>query len=320
MGISQRLNLKRFTQGEGPEAGPITLTQRRIYILPTKQGIFFAVLMLVMLMGSINYNNSLGYTLTFLLASLSIVAILHTYRNLLHLRVDVGHINPVFAGEVLRVPCILDNAHHSARYALKLEFPKQGLRTVHVPARDWTRLALPLANRHRGRHPLPRITLHTLFPLGLFHAWSHVQFPQSYLIYPRPSPHRLPLQESPQPSERQGDKGKGADDFAGLRNYYHSDSPRHVHWKAAARGQGLYTKQFGGDQQDELWLDWQALPNLDTESRISQLTRWVLDAEEQQHRYGLRLPDKIIPLGHGPQQRHACLEALALFQNREQPA
>ena len=72
--LSQRLNqyftlgrfkLSRFTQGEGPEDGPITLTQRRIYILPSKHGIYFGVLMLVMLLGSINYNNSLGYSLTF---------------------------------------------------------------------------------------------------------------------------------------------------------------------------------------------------------------------------------------------------------------
>ena len=307
-----RFSLARFLRGEGPEATPLTLGRRRVYILPTGQGLFFAVLMLVMLLGAINYNTSLGYAMTFLLASLSLIAMLHTYRNLLHLRVEVGQIAPVFCQEHLLVGVSLENPG-TARYALALGFPGQVVRLSDLPANQWQHMELSLPATQRGQHPLPRITLSTTFPLGLFRAWAPVQADRHYLVYPAPDhSHELP-RESSYHLNLSGDRGHGSDDFAGLRTYHPGDSLRHVNWKAVARGQGLHTKQFGGDRAEELWLDWETLPELSTEARLSRLTRWVLDAEAAQYSYGLRLPNVHIPLGHGPAQRHQCLRALALF-------
>lgn len=311
--IRHRFSLQRFLKGEGPETGPIHLIQRRVYILPTKRGLFFAAALFVMLIGSLNYNNNLGFTLTFLLASLSIVAILHTYRNLLRLSVDVGHITPVFCGDVVRVPVTLDNSNYPDRFSIRINFPEQPKLFTDIPANQWVRVEPTLLSHERGRHRLERFTLSTIFPLGLFKAWAHTQLKIQYLVYPKPdAQHKLP-RESFYHFNLTGDRGNGCDDFAGLRNYQQGDSLHHVHWKTFAREQGLHTKQFGGDKAEELWLDWETLDNLDTEARLSRLTRWVLDADAMQYSYGLKLPNKQIPLGHGSNHRHRCLEALAVY-------
>jgi len=308
-----QFSLKRFLKGEGPETGPILLVQRRVYILPTKRGIFFSVTAFVMLIGALNYNNSLGFILVFLLASLGIVAILHTYRNLLHLNIDVGHIAPVFCGDVVRVPVILDNSNYPDRYSVRIDFSKGQSLFTDVTANKWIRVEPTLNSHVRGRHQLDRVTISTIFPLGMFKAWAHAQFKMQYLVYPRPDKqHDLP-RESLYHFNLTGDRGNGCDDFAGLRNYQQGDSLRHVHWKTFARQQGMHTKQFGGDKAEELWLDWETLTDLDTETRLSRLTRWVLDADAMQYNYGLRLPNLQIPLGHGSDHRHRCLEALALY-------
>ena len=314
----RRMSLQRFLRGEGPEAGPIHLVQRRVYILPTRRGVFFAVLAFVMLIGSMNYNNSLGFSLTFLLGSLGIVGILHTYRNLLHLSVNVGPITPVFCGEDLRVPVILENYQYPPRYSVRLFFPQHSQQKVvvtDVPANHWICIEPMLSTQTRGRHPLERMTLQTIFPLGMFRAWAHAQVDTHYLVYPKPDNQNELPRESLYHFNLAGDRGKGSDDFAGLRNYHVGDSLHHVHWKALAREQGLLTKQFGGDRAEELWLDWESLPELDVEARLSRLTRWVLDAESMKYSYGLRLPNKQIPLGQGPEHKHRCLEALALYPN-----
>ena len=49
-------------------------TQRNIYILPTRPGWMLAITLLVMLVGSINYQLNLGYMLTFLIAGAAVVA------------------------------------------------------------------------------------------------------------------------------------------------------------------------------------------------------------------------------------------------------
>jgi uncharacterized protein (DUF58 family) len=80
-----------------------------------------------------------------------------------------------------------------------------------------------------------------------------------------------------------------------------------------ARGQGWYTKQFGGGGRSSLWLDWDELEGRDPEARLSILTRWVLDAERAGDLYGLRLPGVKLAPGGGEHHQERCLAALALF-------
>jgi uncharacterized protein (DUF58 family) len=273
----------------------------------------FAVLLLLMLVGAINYNNSLAYLLTFLFASLSVVAILHTYRNLLRLSLTSGHIEPRFVGEPLTIPVRIDNRQGPARLAIEINFPGETPSIVDIGAHLQQNIDLENIPQRRGQHLLNRFTIATRFPLGLFRAWAHVHLKQSYLVYPRPAAiSQLPA-DSLYKLKVTGDQGVGADDFAGLRPYHSGDSLRHIHWKVAARQQGLLTKQFGGDRSEELWLDWSSLPDVPLEQRLSILTRWVLLAEREGKSYGLRLPDLVLEPDRGGPHRHHCLKALAEY-------
>jgi uncharacterized protein (DUF58 family) len=312
--LSQRFNLRRFFVGEGPQTPPYHLHRRNVYILPTKQGLIFANLLMLMLIGAINYNNNLAYLMTFLLASLSVVAILHTYRNLLQLAISAGHITPRFVGETLTIPLRLDNRSGPTRLAIELQFPGEDASVLDINPYHQQFIELETVPTHRGRHVLERFTIATRFPLGLFRAWANVHLQHTYLVYPRPATiHQLPA-HSHYKLKVSGDQGVGADDFAGLRQYHKGDSLRHIHWKAAARQQGLLTKQFGGDRSEELWLDWASLAGIDVEQRLSILTRWVLLAEREGKSYGLRLPNGIIVPNRGDQHRHHCLKALAEYE------
>lgn len=309
-----KLNLTRFFKAPNAETAPVVLTQKRLYILPTGAGVFFAVLQLVMLLGAVNYNNSLGFMLTFLLAGLTVVSILYTYRNLLHLQVSTRTITPVFTGERLTIPVLVDNSGQAARFSVQLQFHGEAPVTCDVPANSWTQVELPLTSKTRGLHNIEQFTLSSVYPLGLFRTWSPVRLDTTYLVYAKPAKQAgLPQEVLYQPKQS-GDKGRGSDDFAGLRSYHQGDSLRHIHWKTVAKDQGLHTKQFGGDRSDELWLDWRSLEHMDKESRISQLTRWVIDAEQAGLTYGLWIPNHQIQPSQGDAHKHNCLRALALIE------
>ena len=299
---------------KGPEAGPVVLTQRRVFILPTRQGLLFGVLLLLLLIGSINYNLSLGYLLTLLLAAMGIISMLHAFRNLAGLHVRPGKTEPVFAGGHASFAVYVDNHRTLHRYAIALTRNKQAPVFCDVAQNASATAEVSVAAQRRGWLRPGRFTLFTRFPLGLFHAWSYVELDSRCLVYPRPDSSKLP---PPKPYSHTGtghESGQGYDDFIGLRPHQPSDSPRHIAWKAAARDYGLLTKQFIDRADAELWLDWNDLPaRLDDEARLSRLCRWVLDAEATGISYGLRLPDKELPLAYGEQHRHNCLEALALF-------
>jgi uncharacterized protein (DUF58 family) len=295
-----------------PEHGRIVLVQRRIYILPTRHGVTFACALMLMLMGSINYNLSLGYVLTFLLAGMAIVSILHTFRNLAHLAIAAGKAEPVFAGEMARFTLHAENGRVDPRHAIVFMCEARNV-TTGVPAAGSAMVELQVPAQRRGWLHLPRVTVETRYPLGLFRAWSYVQPAMRALVYPRPDSAPLP---DPRPKPETGDAvdaGLGSDDFYGLREYQQTDSPRHIAWKAVARSDTMLTKSFSGRASRELLFDWDDLPSdLDDEARLSRLARWTLLAHAAGVAYGLRLPSVPVPVGLGDAQLARCLRALAL--------
>lgn len=298
----------------GPEAAPIVLGQRRVFVLPTLAGLVYAASLVLMLIGAINYNLSLGYALVFLLAGLGLVTVLHTFRNLVRIDISPGRSEPVYAGERASFSLRLRNPRNSGRYAISLSFRGGDATQTDLPANETTTVIVSLPSTQRGWLFPGRVMLETRFPLCLIRAWSYVEPEMRCLIYPRPQtdPPPLPHQSFSDSGHKQGDRE--GEDFSGLRAHQPADSPRHVAWKAVARGQPLLTKQFTGANPTRIWLDWSGLPaDLGTEARLSRLTRWLIDAHALNLPFGLRLPGKEISPDQGPRHFQECLEALALY-------
>jgi uncharacterized protein (DUF58 family) len=316
VGIVATLQQKLFRwQSDG--TAPLRLGQRRVFIVPSRGGLLYALALIVMLIGAINYNLALGHALVFLLAGLGIVGMIHTFRNLHGLIITPGRSEPVFAGETAYFELTLDNDRPTPRLGLELEAERGNPVFATVNRKKSSKLNIPVSTQNRGWLALPRVRLSTRYPLGLYTAWAYLQPAMRCLVYPQPIAAPLPV-SSPTPvgGERSGDGGQ--EDFAGFRARQPADSPRHVAWKASARGAGegpLLIKQFAGGAQVELRLDWQLTDAaLSNETRIGILTGWVLAADAADAHYGLRLPDIDIPSGNGEGHRQRCLEALALCQ------
>lgn len=298
-----------------PETPPVSLVQRRVYILPTRQGLFFASVLGVLLVGSINYALALGYLLTFLLGAMGFVALHHTWRNLAYLRLRPGRSEPVFAGGAAHFSLSLESPSGRARYAIAVRQARGAASTVVDVARGQiTDATLVAEASRRGRLRCGRLELATTYPVGLFRAWAYVDFGQSVLVYPSPAP---AAGEPPTLSRTEGNAAAvgipGEGEFHLLRAYRPGDSPKHVAWRAFARGQPLQTREFQSFAASELWLDFADAPGANGEARLSILCAWVLRAEARGQHYGLRLPGVQIAPGCGELHRLACLEALALW-------
>jgi uncharacterized protein (DUF58 family) len=301
------------------ERGAITLTQRRIFIIPTRQGFTLVFVLALMMLGDINYDLSLGYVLTFLLTMMAVMSMLHAFRNLAHLEIRPGRAEAVFCGETARFMLHFNNQSKLSRYRLSLvqssasfwKNPNTPLQ-FDAPALQDTEVAFPLSTTRRGWLQSGRLTLYTEFPLGLFYCWSYLHFDTRCLVYPKP------LDDAPLPSGNSPDgTGKrsmaGDEDFSGLRKYTAGDALPRIAWKAYARERGLQVKQFTMPLGEELLLDFADTPDRNEEDKLARMTRWVLDAEAQGLRYGLRLPDGELSSGNGIAHRDECLLRIALF-------
>lgn len=290
------------------------LSRRHIYILPTRFGWLYALMLLATLTGAINYSLSMGFAMTFLLAGLGSVCMLHTWRNLAYLKIMRYRAQPVIAGQPAVFEFSVKEEQNRARYAIAAKFPDQTEDVQDMAPGTESFFKLTLPSQKRGWLKAPRVILSTRFPLSLFNVWAYAEIDHVCLIYPAPGPHSLAI-ASPDTQAKQGEQRnlQGNDDFAGHRNYQFGDSPKRVDWKASSREQGLLTKLFQGDATSTLWLDWAMTTGESIEARISQLARWVIDAENNHLSYGLRLPKQEIKPNNGSAHYHQCMSALALM-------
>lgn len=285
-------------------------------------------LMLVILLGSINYDNALGYLLAFLLFGLFLIGVLHTYRNLTGLSFTGAQAKPVFFGAAAAFNLSIDNSSSWERYSVDItHWPRTRRRwwrrrrpatsnqfTATLPAAKLSTIPLKVIARQRGWLALERVRIASVFPLGILRSWGYFESDVKCLVYPRPSGQlALPIRSHAAGSNHTG-ATPGNDDFAGFRAYRPGDTIRAISWKSLAKQDAVIVKRFtggGADRVDLKWEDCSAL--VDPEAKLSQMSLWVIEAQKRGMIYGLEIPGLTMDPSNGTAHQHACLQALALF-------
>jgi uncharacterized protein (DUF58 family) len=318
-----------FSRRHGIEEGDVALGHHRIYILPTRTGMVFWLVIAVLLIGSINFGLQLGYLLTFTIVGMALVSLYQTHRNLSGLVLRGQAVAPVHAGDVVGFELTVSNPVLTDRYAMNFAFmlpsrrwrvPKKAHEDpmpgtwVDLPAGSTQRVRVALPTRRRGLRQCPRIRLSTRFPFGLWEAWAYFQPALATVVYPRPETDAPPL---PQGLSGHGETSAtiaGGDEFSGVRPYRPGDPQKMIAWRLAARSDDLTVRFFESNAAADVVLDMNSLPSsLSVEQRIARLARWVLMAEAGTASYSLTIPGVTIERGRGPVHEARCLKALALL-------
>ncbi|MDH3219626.1 MAG: DUF58 domain-containing protein [Gammaproteobacteria bacterium] len=313
---SLRRRIDHWFESHNPPSGDcILLHNRRLYILPTRFGYLFAMMLLFLFLAAINYQNSMAFVLTFMLTSLGIISLWYTHKNLLGVSVRMQIPRPVFCGEVCEFKFEVSHTNNSRRYAIGIQYLDQSPVYLKLGPEGSCTVKLKLPARRRGEFRPAGITVFTRYPTGLFHAWGWLRFDLPILVYPRPATN-VKLQQTmvEQYDGQTSTSTIEGDDFAGLREHREGESLRHISWKAYAQGRGLLTKTFQGQARPSLWIDWDLLAEASLEDKLSFMTALVLAAESEEQKYGLKLPGIIIEQGYGNAHKHNCLQALAVFR------
>ena len=299
---------------QGDDTLPLTLGGRRIYIVPTAAGVAAAALLFLMLLAGMNYNNSLGLLLCFMLCGVTLVSMHQCHGMLAGLKLQHATADNSYAGGLGDLQLLFENAQQRVRGGLLLRCGDCESASFQLLPGSTQPVRLKYQAGARGRQRIERLELSSSAPLGLFRAWTWLHLPLEAIVYPAPAGAR-PLPErpgDPRAGERRLRVG-GDEEWADLRPLQESDSPRSVAWKVYARGGPLLVAQYDAPVGVQRVLDFASLPALPLEQRLSQLAQWVLECERLGDSYRLQLPQATLPAGHGIAHQRACLTALALY-------
>jgi uncharacterized protein (DUF58 family) len=317
-----RARVNHFWLSRLQPANSSTLTQRNVYILPTRAGWMLGATILVLLLASINYQLNLGYVLTFLLAGCALVGMHVSHGTLRGLTLHLVAPEPTFAGSAAQLTVLLHSQRPTPRYGIGLALLGSGQWSwTDVGARSSARVHLQFHSGQRGLQPLPALTAETHFPLGTFRVWTVWRPAAKVLVYPAPEPQAPPLPSgTPSAGGGQSTRRHSSGEFDGLRAYRRGDPLKTVVWKKTAKDGQLVSRDTEQAQPAELWLDladtghFAGAPSASgtLEQKLSRLCAWVLAADRLELRYGLRLPGVQISPASGAAHQRACLSALAL--------
>lgn len=298
------------------EALPVKLDRRRVYVLPSRFGLFFAALLFAMLLGALNYNNNPALMLALLLGATALASLIAAHLQLSGLGIDAISAEPVAAGNPLQVHVALSAKDTRHRRGLQLRCGESRASATLLPSEPMT-ITLPIETLRRGWLEVGRIRISTTQPLGLAVAWAWVWPDHPLLVYPAPEMQGppLPLGDGSASHARLNPAG---DDVHHLRSYRAGDPRRAIAWKPSARRDSLMVREYEQPLAVEVSLDWRTLAPLPPELRISRLAHWVDLAEREGRRYRLHLPGQpALGPGHGAAHRHLCLRALSLLPDAD---
>lgn len=306
-----------------PVSEAITLSQRSIFIVPSKTGWMFTLLLTVLLITAINYQNSLIYGLVFWLFSIALSAMIFTYRNLSGLMIQAAHPVEGFSGKTIEVPVrisSLKQSHYELYLSWVVDVRNQNIASgliTNAEASSVQTVLIPFKLGKRGQLKTPRLRIQTRYPFGLYTCWTLISLNTPGVVYPIPLDSDCVLGEGSQDDlNPESMMVASNDEFFGLRSYQSGDPLKHIAWKYAAKGQGMLTKEYDCQTFSLKWLDWDSLRGLSKERRLQYLTGWVLQAHKEGRSYGLKLPNVIINPNVKPYDHHhkkQCLTQLALF-------
>ena len=307
--------LERIFSYHIPIKFPHRLQWRKIYILPTPQGILFIIVLIGMLVGSLNYNNNLGFLLTFLLGSMAFISMFYSIKNLAGIEILSSIATPVFAGEIAKYEFMV-RVEKDKRPAVSFNFGK-GAKTVKDFLNDSNNcVKVSAMTEKRGIfYPKP-LVISTQYPFGLFRSWAILKIKKGCTVYPKP----LSGKVDPTVDITSGDNNNekeiwGVDDFKELRPYQPGDPIHRISWKAFSRSLNLFTKTFIGKTGSGILLDWDSVNEYNIEKKLSIFCHGVLKLHRMNIVYGLNLPEESIREGSGDSHKHRCLKALALVSS-----
>ena len=293
-----------------------TLTQRTIYIVPTRAGLAFCLTLLLLLLASINYQLNLGYALTFLLAGSALASMHMTHGSLRGLSLHLRPLAPCFAGTPAAVEVVVTNpggTRHGVGLSVVSDAAEPDVAWAEIGAKTQSLVTVACHFGQRGHHPLPPLRIESRFPFGLFRAWSLWRPAGRVWVYPRPE-QPAPALPAARPMSGDGSSARvlSGGEFDGVRPWQRGDGLRQVVWKKVARGGDLVSRDTRSSQRQQLWLDWGELQVREPEARLSRLSAWVIDADARGLPWGLRLPGTELTPDLGHDHRHEALRRLAL--------
>lgn len=261
---------------------------KSVKVRPTKQ--FFLLLFGIISLFAQAYmhNYNIVYIMMFFLVSVAGTSTYFGMKNLHPLEVAFASQERCFAFEKGVFSVAITNKSDYALYDLDFSYQTQHHKISRLEANQRVHLHFELLAKSRGHEQIDFISVSSLFPLSHEIKSRNFLLNKELLIYPKPEGVSL-FDSLGMHDAAEGDMG----DFKALERFEQGESLSRVNWASLAKSETLMKKEFSYEsKQKSLYFDFERLGG-ETESRLSQLTLWILECESHDFAFTLSLSKRL---------------------------
>ena len=253
------------------------------------------------------HNFNLVYIVLFFLFALALAAVPVGLTNIGQVEAKFEGCGRLFAKREGACRLELRNQGERASYGLDLLSRGERLPLPPLEPSHPHIASFPVVPKRRGRLRLGPWMLESRFPLGTLRFEKEAAPARELVIYPEPK--GVPLGQWL--SQRRSSYGH-EEDFDGLAAYSGQESASRIHWPSVAKGEPM-VKRFETrlPQEETVELDFLEAGR-DDESRLGQLTLWILECEKRGIPFLVRMPEAAY--SSRKESVDAILERLALYR------
>lgn len=308
--------LHAFLLARTPRADKVSLGLSNVYVFFSRQGLLFGLLLIITFVMGVNYANNLVLGLFFYLFGIWLVGVFYTFVQVSGVQIRLVETSLAKAESLAWITLEISTKSGKPSRQLVMGFESS---SDHLTAQDKqtfdthrhttitsldkpTLVRLPVCADKRGRMSLPRLTIQSVYPLGVLRAWSYVYFDSPVFVYPKPVPfdHQHDKKITSDEGEQMSTTSvAGQNDFDRLDDYIKGESLARVSWSHVARGAGMLTKRFADPVGRQWCLDYADMPSINHEQKLSELAFAVLELKNSQLAFCLHLPSGKGELGMG---------------------
>ena len=289
------------------------LNSKRTYIIPTGLGFTFSFVTFLSFIIALTFGHPFSYFITFFSLSIIIVCAFETNSAIFRLK------SFYFSDEFIECGSETDISFEISRHELKgvkgFNTRVEGQKTLKhsILSKKNTRVRATISKEKCGVFKSPRISIHTTYPLGLFKSWKYIEPSNSVIVYPSrveklDFQSRTNVLRGAENTVKENTQTK--EEFLDHRVFRDTDSWKHIDWKAYARGRGLLTKNFSGNESSVMTLEVTSHSKLEY---LGVITNELFNNYELSIKTIFMLDGEIVSEGSSPQHLHKCLRLLSLL-------
>lgn len=285
---------------------------RRIYIFPTKIGLYYCGGIFICFLLAMTYGNSLAYTVSFLFFSFLICVCFSTNFSLKDIDVDFSDDQVLIYGYDESGKLILGNHAKENRYSLEFDIKDlyieplelleaDSLKKIKFKPRKWERQVLKI----------DRIKVYTDFPFSLFRAWFYVRLANRLYVLNEPvKDDQFDLVEK---ESLKGKQIQGGDQFSHLREYQGDNLSSRLDWKRYSHNEKLYVKEFSKNLAPKKDLQLDKLSG-NIEEKLQKLTYQIIEMSKVDQEFSVTFGRKTFGPGKGEDFKKRCLIEVARYK------